>query len=284
VYGQEREVPHEVALRYAQQGAAFQQQREELQRARAEHEKEVAAWKDRLKKDPAGLMKEAELDPKGWAADYLIEQHQRSQETPEQQQARADREELARLKAEKTEAEQRAQAEKSEAVRQRRMREIGQTFVSALKEGGVPEGPASWPYVSKMAGYQEEIDARFLAGELTPEEAQQASDPKLLAKLATEDLRAEQAALFGKLRGDELAAVMGDEWLNRAAEAWVMREERKRAATQAQGGAGAVPVGVQLPSAQSNSNGAGRPRDPTTGKFLPSRERTMFEEITGIRR
>jgi hypothetical protein len=280
VYGSEREVPDEVYHRYAQQGAAFHQQREELARAKAEHEARVKDWKERFKADPESVFREVELDPKQWAARKLITDHERAQETPEQRELREAREKLAAIEKEKQEATARAQKEKTEAVAKRQRAELGAAWVGALKEAGVPEGPASWGFVAKMAGYQAEIDEAVLAGEMTPEEAQARISPQLLAKLAVEDMRAEQMVTFGNLRGKSLAAAMGREWLDRAAEAWVEVREAEEAAGRAQAGGGAVATGGQRP-APTGGNGNGQPRN-GNGQYI-SRERAQFLDFIGAK-
>jgi hypothetical protein len=207
-----------------------------------------------------------ELDPKQWAARKLITDHERAQETPEQRELREAREKLAAIEKEKQEATARAQKEKTEAVAKRQRAELGAAWVGALKEAGVPEGPASWGFVAKMAGYQAEIDEAVLAGEMTPEEAQ--------ARIA------EQMVTFGNLRGKSLAAAMGREWLDRAAEAWVEVREAEEAAGRAQAGGGAVATGGQRP-APTGGNGNGQPRN-GNGQYI-SRERAQFLDFIGAK-
>lgn len=282
VYGQEREVDQEVYHRYAQQGAAFAQQRAELAKLKAEAEAERTSWRERYKADPAAAMRELELDPDAWAAEHVVRAHERTQETPEQKELRESKAKLAAFEKAEQERKQAEHAAKVQAETQRRQAEIGQSFAAALKAGGVPEGPASWPFVAKMAAYQANLDEMLQDGRITPQEAQEASNPELLSKLAMEDIRTEHKTASGNLRGEALAAYMGDEWLDRAAEAWVMREERKRVGQQAQGGTGAVSMGQQMPA---GAGGNGQARN-ANGQFAPavSRERSMFEEITGVKR
>lgn len=277
VYGQEREVPEEVFVRYAQQGAAFAQQREELAQERQKYEAERKAWEEQVKANTAEALRARGLDPKKWAAEEVVREYERTQETPEQKELREAREKLATFEKEKQEATQKAEQAKAEAVRTQHREEIAGRFMAALTELGVPEGPAGWPLVAEMARLQEQLDEAVLSGRVTPEEAAAEAPPAVLAKMALEAVRSQHALTFGNLRGEQLGWAMGDEWLDRAAEAWVIREEKKRA----QAGAGAVPAGVQRPAPQPNGNGAAR--DPSTGQFK-SRERSVFEEITGIRR
>lgn len=286
VYGQEREVPDDVYQRYAQQGAAFAQQREELARAKADFEAQQRQWEEQIKANTAAALKERGLDPDAWAAERLISEHQRSQETPEQKELREAREKLAAFEKEKAEAAEQAKQAEIAQHRKRYEQDIGQKFEAALVEAGIPKGPGAWRFIEKMAGYQAELlqlEEHVAAGRMAPEELEMARaqlTPAVLSKMAIEDARNEDVVKWGRFRGKDLAAVMGPDLLARAAEAWAMVEEEKRAA---QGGAGAVPTGVQRPPHQNNGNGQERNGQ---GQFQApvSRERSFFEMATGIKR
>lgn len=286
VYGQEREVPDDVYQRYAQQGAAFAQRQQEIAEKEAAHEAKVRKWEEEIKTRTAEALKERGLDPDAWAAERLIAEHQRKQETPEQKELREAREKLATFEKEKAEAAEKARLDEIAQHRARYERDIGQKFEAALVEAGIPKGPAGWGFLEKMAGYQKELlqlAEQVEAKRITPEEyelAQAQLTPAVLSKMAIEDARNEDVVKWGKFRGKDLAAVMGPDLLARAAEAWAMVEEEKRAD---QGGAGAVPTGVQRPPHQNNGNGQERNGQ---GQFQApvSREATFFEMATGIRR
>lgn len=284
VYGSERVVDTDVYHRYAQQGAMFDHQRQEIAREKAAHEAQVRAWKERFKADPAAALREAEVDPDAWAAERLVSEHQRKQETPEQKEAREAKEERDRLKKALEEREKADFEAKVTAERERRVGEMGRSFSKALEGLGLT-GSSGWAFVEHMANDWSEADELLQAGRITPEEHQRMQDPNILAKLAVEAVRGKVVAVIGRLRGYQaLQPVLGDELIDVCAEAWVQREEAKRASAAAQTGAGAVPQGQQRPAYQNNGNG--RERD-ANGQFVPaapSRARSMFEEITGIRR
>lgn len=282
VYGQTREVDPDIYHRYAQQGAAFDHQRQEIAKREAAQAERERAWKERFKADPAAALREAEVDPDGWAAERLISEHQRKQETPEQKEAREAKEERDRLKKTLAEREQADQQAKVAAERDRRIKALDESWTPALEKLGIPVGPANWPFIAHMADDVGEADELLAAGRVTPEEHAAMTDPGLLAKLALESIRTKVSVSLANLRGEAFRAVVGDAVLDIAAEAWVQREEAKRAGAAAQGGAGAVSAGVQRPAPQGN----GRERE-ANGQFAPaspSRARSQFEEITGIRR
>lgn len=293
VYNREVEVDEATYHKHAQTGAAFAEQSRRLAAERAELERMRAAYAqavplERIKSDPEAVLREAGHDPLKWSADQLVKTHE-VETLPPEQKALQDREAAVAAKEKALqEQEQRAQQEQLQAATQARRADLGQRFVQALSTAGIPEGPASWPFLEKMVAHQSDLDALVQewhrtggAGGVSPEEAAQRGTPEALAELAREEVMAKDAATWGKLSGDDLLFAIPREVGDRYLEARVLEHQKRQ-----QGGApaplvprpsAAPPRPQQSPAPRPN----GTPHDPTSGKFA-SREHMEFVHRLGL--
>lgn len=285
VYNREVEVDEATYHKHAQTGAAFAEQSRRLAAERQALEAERAKYAnavpvDRLKTDPAAVLKELGIDPIKWGAEQLVKTHEEETLPPEQKALRDREAAVAAKEKALQEAEQKAERERLDAATQARRADLGQRFVTALTTAGIPEGPASWPFLQSMVAHQADLDALVQQGVVSPEEAALRGTPEALAELAKEEVMAKDAATWEKLDGPSLLVAIPRTVGDRYLEARVLEHEQKRAA----GGApaplvarpAAAPRPVQQP-AQTN----GTPHDPTNGKFV-SRERREFIDRLGL--
>jgi hypothetical protein len=295
VYGKEVELDEATYHKHAQTGAAFAEQTRRLAAERAELERQREAYAnavpvDRLKSDPAAVFKELGIDPLKWSADQLVKTHEAETLPPEQKALQEREAAIAAKEKEFQEREQRAQQEQLQAATQARRADLGQRFVQALTAAGVPEGPASWPFLEKMVAHQTDLDALVQeyhrtngAGGVSPEEAAQRGTPEALAELAREEVMAKDAATWGKLSGDDLLYAIPREVGDRYLEARVLEHQKRH-----QSGAPAplvprtapIGAGVQPPRPQQaapRQNGV--PHDPTNGKFTTREHREFIDRL-----
>lgn len=302
VYNREVEVDEATYHKHAQTGAAFAEQsrrlaqeRAELERLRAENDTKYAnaISLERLKSDPAGVLKEAGLDPLKWSAGQLVADHEEALLTPEQKAIRDGQKSLqereaalaAKEKALKDQ-EERTQQEQLDAARQARRADLGQRFVEALTKGGIPEGPASWRFLESMVEHQTHLDTLVQeyvrtngAGGVSPEEAAQRGTPEALAELAKEEVMAKDVATWGKLGGADLLHAIPREVGDRYLEARVLEHEQKRAA----GGPReplvprTAPTPRPAPTQQARTEGV--VRDPTNGRYTDRNHREFIDRL-----
>lgn len=254
VYGETREVTAEQYHRYAQMAAAGEVSQKKL----AEERKALEGWREKVRADPWSALGELGIDASQLdrhAATRLLEAEERLQETPEQREAREAKSELERLKKEKADAEEK---QKQETVRQHRdthFADMKKRYSEALTKVGIPEGFGAAFVMARMAHYEDNTPEG-----LEPPGAEQ------LAGLVLEDIRTEQKAAWGKLRGDALLDNLGEDMSLAVVNAYVERVERQRAAE--------APPPIQKPAAN---------RNPANGQFtptpVPTRERVEFERI-----
>jgi hypothetical protein len=294
VYNREVEVDEATYHKHAQTGAAFAEQTRQIaaERARLAKEREEAGAVvplARLKSDTEAVLRELGIDPVKWSADQLVKTHE-TETLPPEQKALQDREAAVAAKEKALqEQEQRAQQEQLQAATQARRADLGQRFVQALTTAGIPEGPASWPFLEKMVAHQSDLDALVQewhrtggAGGVSPEEAAQRGTPEALAELAREEVMAKDAATWGKLSGDDLLHAIPREVGDRYLEARVLEHQKR----QQVGGApaplvprpaAALPRVQQAPASRNN----GTQHDPTNGRFT-NREHLEFVHKLGL--
>lgn len=225
IRGQKREYDEDVVHAYAQKAAAGEDGLASLAQQRKEFEAQQQAWRaeqERLKTDTAAFLEKAGLNPKEWAARYVLEQYGGEEGqplTPEQEELRA-------LKAEKAEREKRDKAA-AEQAKQERLRkqalakgqQYRQKFAAALGEMGVAEGDPSIPgIIVRMAADQQQAEEEGID-----------LPPKALAEMALGAMQKEQATAWGRLSGDALLSALGPDLEAKATAAIVAKFKRQRA-------------------------------------------------------
>lgn len=275
VYGQERQVGEDELLRHAQHGAAFRARADELARKEAEFDRKQADAAKAIEEDPHAYFTKRGLDARKWAAQTLLTTVEEEQLSPEQVELRKTKAELDGLKKAQVEREETARQAEVRGHKERRMAQLGNTFVAALKEAGVPEGPVGWTYVEQMAKYQLDLDGMVERGEFTQEEVDRQATPAALAKIAIENVRTADLSRWGRLQGPELLHAIPRKVGDRYVEARVLElEAQKRAA-------GGLPQTPAAAPPAPRGNGAAPPRDPDSGKFL-DREAVGFRRRLGL--
>lgn len=268
IRGQPRELDEESVHAYAQKALAGEDGLASLAQQRKELEAQQQAWKaeqERIKTDTAAFLEKAGLNPKEWAAKYVLEQfggEEGQPLTPEQEELRA-------LKAEKAEREKRDQATAEQAKQERlkkqalaKGQQYRQKFAAALGEMGVAEGDPSIPG----------IIVRMAADQQRAEEEGIDLPHKALAEMALASIQKEQATAWGRLSGDALLSALGPDLEAKATAAIVAKFKRQRA-EQGQ------------PPATATAPADGRARD-EQGRYITtapvSRERTEYERRLGL--
>lgn len=272
VYGQTREVDPDEYHRLAQHGAAFRHRSDELDKREAKFAADQKAALEAIEQDPIAYFQKRGLEAKKWAAQLLLSKAEEEQLTPEQVESKRLKAENEALKKAQQDREEAARAAEVKGHKERRLAQLGGTFVAALKEAGVPEGPVSWPYVEEIATYQALLDAAVERGEFTQEEVDREATPAILAKVAVENLRAADVVRWGRMPGAELLHAVPRDVQDRIIEARGEELERQRA-----GGQQAAPA----PQAPKPNGANGRAQDPATGRFL-DREGVTFNRMLGL--
>ena len=171
----------------------------------AEMRKEIVDLFSAMEKDPLNTL--TRVNPKLKEAirqrieDEILEEAKQAQMTPEQRQAYEDRQFRERYEKERAESERDAAArtkrEAEEAEFQRHQKEVEDSFISALEEGGLPKDRY---VVAQMAQVAKE--ASRVGVDLTP--AQLAHETKLR-------MQNQHKIITNLLKGDKLVAHLGDE-------------------------------------------------------------------------
>lgn len=228
IRGQPRELDEESVHAYAQKALAGEDGLASLAQQRKELEAQRQAWKaeqERIKTDTAAFLEKAGLNPKEWAAKYVLEQFGGEEGhplTPEQEELRA-------LKAEKAEREKRDQATAEQAKQERlkkqalaKGQQYRQNFAAALGELGLAAGDPAVPG----------IIVRMAADQQRAEEEGIDLPPRALAEMALASLQKEQATAWGRLSGDALLSALGPDLEAKATAAIVAKFKRQPAAGQ----------------------------------------------------
>jgi hypothetical protein len=192
----------EQLTHYAQKAFGAEKAFEE----RNTYEQQLQQFKAALK-DPKALRdllaKEAGVDPRKLAEDWVWEQVEQEKLTPEQQKLRQLEQWKAEREKQDAEAKQK-QAEAEEAERIKALQDhLAGVYHDALVKADIPPEVAPWfiPRIAKLA------DQLF--------EAEVQPDPAQLAELAIRDFRQEQAAIIGKLDGPALVSMLGEDVVNK---------------------------------------------------------------------
>ncbi|HUR93056.1 MAG TPA: hypothetical protein VMY76_00635 [Gemmatimonadales bacterium] len=267
IRGQTRELDEESVHAYAQKALAGEDGLAALAKARSDFEAQQKAWtaeQERLKTDTAAFLEKAGLNPKEWAAKYVLEQfggEEGQPLTPEQEELRA-------LKAEKAEREKRDQAAAEQAKQERlkkqalaKGQQYREKFATALGELGLAAGDPAVPgIIVRMAADQQRMEEEGID-----------LPPRALAQMAVGAIQKEQAMAWGRLQGDALLSALGPDLEAKATAAIVAKFKRQRAEQ------GQPTPAVAPPD--------GRPRD-EQGRYAStapvSRERMEYERRLGI--
>jgi hypothetical protein len=208
--GQTAESPRRVQVQV--DGETFEVDEAELvkgyQRARASAKRFEEASKlqktaqrvlEALQSDPMSILSHPSLgiNAREVAERYLLSQIENEMLTPEQRQAKAEREELDRYRNEQRE---RAEAEKKahfENLKGQYASQYERQFTEVMDKTGVPKTAET---VARMAKYLRQAVAN-------------GHEPDLydVAELVKEDIAAEQRAVYGSLEGDKLLQILGDD-------------------------------------------------------------------------
>lgn len=197
-----------------------------------------------LKEKPWDVIREHGHDPRALAEQYLYEEVQRAQMSPEQ---RAIAERDAKLREYETREQTRARAEQEAKTQQEvahHQRQYEQTFVKALEHVGIgldgSDPLAPWALQQMAMLEQANADAGYNA------------PPELLAEALQEQMTRASTLYLGKLDGEPLLGALekiDPEMVKRINAATVARYEAKRGAS----------VQPRQPAAQRQPNGTFAP-------------------------
>ena len=137
VRGREIEVDEAGYHAYAQKGAAAEEKWQEAARMK----KEADAFVERLKKNPIEVLKDPSLgvDFRKVAEDYLWEQMQEENLSPEEKQYRREQKELKDLRDAKEKHEAEIEAQRHQAEVQHFEQEYDKKVATALADSGLPK-------------------------------------------------------------------------------------------------------------------------------------------------
>lgn len=137
VRGREIEVDEAGYHAYAQKGAAAEEKWQEAARMK----KEADAFVERLKKNPIEVLKDPTLgvDFRKVAEDYLWEQMQEENLSPEEKQYRKEQQELKDLRDAKQKHEAELEAQRHQAEVQHFEQEYDKKVATALADSGLPK-------------------------------------------------------------------------------------------------------------------------------------------------
>lgn len=195
VDGAEEEMDEDSVLKLAQMGRAANKRFQEAAGMRKQAEEFISL----LKSNPRSVLENPAigLDLKKFAEDYLIEQLQKEQLTPEQKRIAELEAELKRHDEEKKQKDEEQKRQDFQKLQERFAQEYEQKISDALSSGGLPRTPYT---VKRMAEYM----SLALNNNLDLE-------PKDVAKLVRQDYQNEVTAIIGQADGETLLQILGSQ-------------------------------------------------------------------------
>lgn len=215
VDGQDMEMSEAEVISLAQQGKSAAKRFQEAAAAKREAQDIV----NFLKSNPKQAFQKLGIDVRKFSEDTLMEIIQHEKMSPEQKDAFAAKQELARYKEqEKTLAERQA-AEKRQAAEQNQMKFFDEVFTKALTSQGVPKTPYT---IQRMATLMMVANKKGLP-----------IDSEKIASLVREDYQREHNSLLQGLEGDALLNFFSKDVLKRISKAQVKNYRAKGGTTVA---------------------------------------------------
>ncbi len=224
---QDIELPEDEVIRLAQKGKYADQQMQTAAQARKQAEELIRMLKTNPMK---ALQHEAlGLDVKKIISDYINEQAEEAQLTPEQKELR----ELRKMKADgEAEVERQTQAEQEKLVTQQAaiIQEQWETEITdALKTSGLPKTNYT---VKQIAHYMK----------IAIEKGYKNVSPKTVLPLVREDFVRTQNDMYGQADEDTLASMLGDDLINKIVKTHLNKSKKAN-----------TPAGLQKPQVVKDS-------------------------------
>jgi hypothetical protein len=193
VNGKEEEADEDEVVKWAQLGRSSTSKFQEAAQLRKEAEDIVS----RFRKDPKQALKDLGPEARKAAEEFLWEQIQEEQLSPEQKQQRETERKLkAYEEKEKAHEEEKKQAE-TEKLHQQYIQEYDQKIVKSLDVSGLPKTSGT---VKKMANYM--MQALNAGVDLDPSEA---------VEMVRQDYLADIKELLGNIDENRLLSILGDD-------------------------------------------------------------------------
>jgi len=164
----------------------------------AKVQKQAETFLEMLQRDPETVLSHPSLgvNLREFAENYLYKQLQEERLSPEEKQARTEKQELERYRAEREEQKKVQEAEKMEQLKEQYRQDYQQKFISALEKTGIPK--TDWS-IKRMADYMREAIKRGHTN-ITPED---------VAPMVKQDWLAAQRELLSSLDGEQLIEMVG---------------------------------------------------------------------------
>jgi hypothetical protein len=213
VDGKELELPESEVISRAAKASAADKRFQEAAQTRKQAEEIIKFAKD----NPTEFFKRTGMNAREWAEQYLLQEIQREQMTPEQKKAWENEQKLRQYEESEKQAKARAKAEQDAALERHHAEQYDQFFVKALSEVGLPRTPYT---VSRMA--QLEMVNLKKGLKLLPSQ---------LATIVREDYIAEQKALFGSMEGDALMEILGKDNVKKLSKAQLSKYKSAKTLT-----------------------------------------------------
>lgn len=205
VDGQEVEMSEREVLDLAQQGKSANKRFQEASVTRKEAEQIIAF----AKSNPAEFFAKTGQNARQWAEDFLLQEIQREQMSPEQKKAFENEQKLRKYEDTEKQTKEQARQDQMAKLEQQQMQSYDKLFVEALTASGLPKTPYT---VKRMA----ELTLVNIKNKLELE-------PSQLAKIVREDYESEMKALYGQADGDTLLALLGKDAVKKLSKAQLSR-------------------------------------------------------------
>ena len=164
----------------------------------AKIQKQAEQFINMLQTNPEAVLSHPSLgiNLREFAENYLYKQLKAEQMSPEERQAKTEKEELERYRAERAEAKKQEEAQKMEQLKEQYRQDYANKFQQALEKTGIPKNDWS---IKRMADYMREAIRRGHSN-ITPED---------VAPMVREDWLGAQRELLSSLDGEKLIEMVG---------------------------------------------------------------------------
>jgi dUTPase len=243
VDGAEEEYDEQTLLKLAQLGKASDKRFQEASKLRKQAEDFLSQLKDPNSLRQVLANPAIGVDIKKFAEDYLLEEMEKAQLSPEQLKIKEYEAKLKTIEDERKSEAEKAQAAKQKQLEEHYAQEFQQKIIDAFQATNIPKNSET---MSRMIKY---MSLAVEHGMDLPAQN--------IAKIVENEYRGWVKTVTSNQDGEGLLAFLGDEVANKIRKADLARLKAKLAPT--------APATPKAEQKQSNDSGK---RDPDTGKFM----------------